>query len=209
MQMQSPSPVGKPRWTRRTLVAVSIAATLAFGSTSLAAAGPAETTDVYAQDGASVVAADRARLVRQPDGLHVSLGMPAPVSGTYVYPAGAEPGSPEVFTLWMFVFNHPENCTDPCGADDTSNPDVEFGVYNPAGHVNAGGWLNLSGRVGVGDAAQAPPGVDPYPLTNPAGAQIHLAVTSHGELDPATLPNEFRIPTGSPMCGCWWTATFD
>ena len=182
---------------------------MAIGGTSPATAGEAETADVHAQGGTSVVAADGARLIRQPKGLHVSMTMPAPAPGTYIYPAGTSPGSPEVFTLWMFVFNNPENCTDPCGPDDTTNPDVEFGVYNPAGHVNAGSGLTLSGRAGVGEPAQAPPGVDPFPLSNPAGAEIHLAVTSHGGLDPATLPNEFRIPTGSPMCGCWWTATFN
>ena len=37
----------------------------------------------------------------------------------------------------------------------------------------------------------------------------HLAVTSHGRLDPATLPGEFRRPTVSGACGCWWVAIFD
>jgi hypothetical protein len=187
------------------LLAVLVAVT----SISPAVAGPAETADVNAQGGAGVLTPDGARLVRQTNGLHVSVQMPAPEPGTYVYPAGTTPGAPEVFTLWMFVFNHPDQCTAPCGSDDTTNPDVEFGVYNTAGHVNASGWLTLSGRAGVGEPAQAPPGVMPHPLSNPAGAEIHLAVTSHGELDPARLPDEFRTPTGSPACGCWWTAFFD
>lgn len=209
MQIPHPSPARRRRGTRRTVLAMSIAAVLAVGITSPATADNAATADVYDQGGATVLADDGARLVRQPNGVQVSLRMPAPAPGTYVYPAGTTPGSPEVFTLWMFVFNHPEHCSGPCGPDDATNPDVEFGVYNPAGHVNAGGWLNLSGRVGVGDPAGAPPGIDPYPLSNPEGAVIHLAVTSHGELDPATLPDEFRIPTGSGTCGCWWTAAFD
>ena len=114
-----------------------------------------------------------------------------------------------MFTLWAFVFNNPEHCTQPCGSDDTTNLDVEFGAYNVAGRVNAGGSLTLSGRISVGAPAGAPPGVVPHPLTNPAGAEVHLAITSHGVLDPATLPGEFRSPTGSPACGGWWTAIFD
>jgi hypothetical protein len=49
----------------------------------------------------------------------------------------------------------------------------------------------------------------PHPLSNRAGAEVHVAVTSHGALDPVTLPGEFRRPTGSPGCGCWWLAVFD
>lgn len=156
-----------------------------------------------------MVAADGASLVRQPNGLAVSLTMPAPVPGAYLYPDGIESGSPEVFTMWAFVFNHPENCSGPCGGDDTNNPDVEFGVYNVAGHANAGASLTMSGQFAVGAPAGAPPGVEPFPLSNPAGAEVHVAITSHGGLDPATLPGEFRRPTGSPACGCWWVAIFD
>lgn len=209
MQQRNQSGVRKSRRTRPALVALASAAVVAAGGAAPAAAGAPETADVYEQGGAAIHAADGARLVRQADGVHVSLRMPTPEPGSYLYPDGTTPGSPEVFTLWMFVFNHPEHCTEPCGPDDTTNPDVKFGVYNPAGHVNAGRWLNLSGRAGVGDPAGAPPGIDPYPLSNPGGAQIHLAVTSHGGLDPSTLPGEFRVPTGSGACGCWWTAIFD
>jgi hypothetical protein len=174
-----------------------------------ASAAQPETADVLDQGEGAVYAAEGAQLVRQANGIAVSVKMPTPEPGSYLYPESTTQGHPEVFTLWMFVFNHPEHCTDPCGPDDMTNPDVEFGVYNPAGHVNAGGTLNLSGRVGVGDTAGAPPGITPHDLSNPAGAQVHLAVTSHGGLDPATLPNEFRIPTGSGACGCWWIARFD
>lgn len=188
-----------------TLLALSMVLSITMAAT---AASP-ETADVLDQGGGAVYAPDGAHLVRQPNGISVSLTMPTPEPGSYLYPAGTEPGHPEVFTLWMFVFNHPEHCTDPCGPDDMTNAAVEFGVYNPAGHVAAGASLTLSGRVGVGEPAQAPPGIAPHDLSNPAGAEVHLAVTSHGGLDPSTLPNEFRIPTGSGACGCWWVALFD
>ncbi len=186
-----------------------ICAVMLLASQSSASADPPETADVMDQGGGAVLASDGARLVRQTNGIGAAVTMPAPTSGTYVYPAGTEPGHPEVFTLWMFVFNFPENCSQPCDFDDLMDPDVQFGVYNVAGHVNAGSLLNLNGRIGVGEPAGAPPGVVPHPLVNPAGAEIHLAVTSHGGLDPATLPGEFKMPTGSPFCGCWWVAIFD
>ena len=174
-----------------------------------ASAAPPERSDVMEQGGGSVVAIDGARLVRTPQGIGVALTMPTPTSGAYLYPTGTTPGHPEVFSLWMFVFNHPEHCTGECGPDDMTNPDVEFGVYNPAGHVAAGASLTLAGRVGLGDVADAPPGITPHDLSNPEGAVVHLAVTSHGALDPATLPGEFGHPTGSGGCGCWWMAFFD
>lgn len=194
---------------RRPRLTLALATSLLLAMHIPASAAQPERADVMDQGGEAVYATDGAQLVRQANGIAVSVKMPTPEPGSYLYPDGTEPGHPEVFTLWMFVFNHPEHCTDPCGLDDTTNPHVEFGVYNPAGHVAADGTLTLTGRVGVGDAAQAPPGITPHDLSNPAGAEVHLAVTSHGGLDPATLPNEFRIPTGSGACGCWWVAIFD
>ncbi len=194
---------------RRFIVAIACAVALLFAGLSTASAQAPERVDVWDQGGLEVYAPDGARLVRQTNGLAASVKMPTPVSGEYLYPDGTEPGHPEIFTLWMFVFNYPENCSGPCGPDDMTNPAVEFGAYNVAGHVNAGQSLNLSGRIGVGETAGAPPGIMPHDLANPAGAEIHLAVTSHGALDPATLPTEFRTPTGNGGCGCWWVAIFD
>lgn len=176
--------------------------------------GGNEYADVMNQGGIGIYALDGAHIVRQPNGLRASVKMPTPQSGQYLYPpnpAGIIPGHPEVFTLWMFAFNHPELCTDGiCGGDDIGAGAAAKGsAYNIGGHVTGGGSLNISGRVGVGQPAGAPPGIVPTPLTNPAGAEIHLAVTSHGALDPSKLPNEFSSPTGSPACGCWWAAVFE
>jgi len=194
---------------RRARLILALATSLLLAMHIPASAAQPERADVMDQGGEAVYAPDGAQLVRQAIGIAVSVRMPTPEPGSYLYPDGTEPGHPEVFTLWMFVFNHPEHCTDPCGPDDMTNPDVEFGVYNPAGHVAADGTLTLTGRIGVGDTAGAPPGITPHDLSNPAGAEVHLAVTSHGGLDPTTLPNEFHIPTGSGACGCWWIALFD
>lgn len=194
----------------RSILSLVLAMSVLLAGSIPAGAAQPEKADVLNQGGASVYATDGAQMVRQTNGIAVSVKMPTPEPGSYLYPTGTEPGHPEVFTLWMFVFNHPENCATPgeCGPGDMTNPAVEFGVYNPAGHVASDGTLTLTGRVGVGDTAAAPPGITPHDLSNPAGAEVHLAVTSHGALDPATLPGEFRRPTGSGGCGCWWIALF-
>lgn len=195
---------------RRNLFATIITITgLLLAGTSTAAAAQPERADVWDQGGLTVLAQDGAQLVRQQNGISMSFAMPAPEPGSYLYPVGTEMGHPEVFTLWAFVFNYPENCVGGCGGDDMSNPAVGFGAYNPGGHVNSGAVLNLAGRVGVGDPAGGPPGSAVTDLSNPMGAEVHLAVTSHGGLDPSTLPDEFRIPTGNGGCGCWWVAIFD
>lgn len=161
------------------------------------------------QGGSGVYAADGATLLRQPNGLRMSMTVPTPQPGTYIYPPGIVPGHPEVFTLWAFIFNFPELCDGPCDGNDLGDGAAAKGsVYNVGGHVASGNSLTITGRTGVGEPALAPPGIVPTPLVNPAGAEIHLALTSHGELDPTTLPGEFRTPTGSPACGCWWVAIF-
>ena len=195
---------------RRLILAITISTgLLSFGNFAASAAGP-ERADVWEQGGLEVRAPDGAQLVRQPNGIAVSVTMPTPEPGGYLYPMETEPGQPEVFTLWAFVFNYPENCSDGiCGSDDMSDPAVGFGAYNPGGHVNAGATLTLSGRIGVGDPADGPPGSAVTDLSNPIGAEVHLAVTSHGGLDPSTLPGEFHVPTGNGGCGCWWVAIFD
>ncbi len=168
-----------------------------------------ERADVMNQAGDGVYMVDGAMVVRQRKGLRLGMRVPTPEPGTYVYPAGTHPGHPEVFTLWAFIFNFPELCDGPCDGNDLgADADAKGSVYGVGGHVASGNFLNITGRVGVGEPALAPPGVTPTPLENPGGALIHLALTSHGELDPSTLPTEFRIPTGSPTCGCWWVAVF-
>jgi hypothetical protein len=172
-----------------------------------------EYADVMNQGGMGVYSEDGARVVRQPNGLRASMKMPTPEPGSYVYPdspPGIVPGHPEIFTLWIFAFNHPELCTDGvCNGDDIGDDAPAKGaVYNGGGHVASGASLNIAGRVAVGQPAVAPPGVEPTPLSNPAGAEIHLAITSHGALNPETLPGELRTPTGSGACGCWWVAVF-
>lgn len=182
------------------------------GAVVRTAAVISERADVLRQGGAGVYAPDGAMVVRQPEGLRLSMRMPTPEPGSYVYPPnppGIVPGHPEVFTLWAFIFNYPALCDGPCDGNDIgANAAAKGSVYNVGGHVASGNALTIAGRVGIGDPAMAPAGITPTPLVNPSEAEIHLAITSHGRLDPTKLPGEFRVPTGSPACGCWWLAIF-
>ncbi len=167
--------------------------------------GIPEYADVMNQSGVGVYAANGSMVVRQTNGLRISMTVPTPAPGSYVYPDGTVPGAPEVFTLWAFVFDYPWNCTPPgCSGDDLGTATgANGGVHNVGGHIASGGVLNISGRIGVG--------ADPFAfasLESPQTAEIHVALAPHGWVDPSRLPNEFRIPVGSPFCGCWWVAIF-
>lgn len=178
------------------------------GSTE-ASRGP-EYADVSNQGGpaAGVYAPGGGSLLRQPDGLQVKVTMPVPAPGSYAYPMGYTPGHPEVFTLWVFIFNYPELCSAPCDMNDLGVDKPAKGtVYNAAGHPVSGNSLTLAGRVRVGETPFDHPVLTFGPLENPAGAEVHLAVAPHGEVDPSRFPDEFRLPTGTPAF--WWVAIFD
>lgn len=196
-------------------------AVLALAMGLVAALGPAgpafgavgtQTADVMDQGGGSAYAEQAAELIRQPNGFTLRVSVPVPQPGTYVYAPETEPGSPEVFSGWAIVFNHPEECLNGpgnCFGPDLFNPAVGAGIYNFAGHpVGAGGNLVLTGHVRVGQAAGGPPGSTMAPLSNPAGAEVHMAIAPHGQLDPAQMPAQATTPAGSPACNCWWIAVF-
>lgn len=190
------------------LTAVLLPAGAAFGDVAK------QTADVLNQGGGGSYADDAAELTRQPNGISIKVSVPVPQPNTYVYPPEIETpsASPEVFSGWAIVFNHPEECAGGpgnCGGPDLFDPDVGGGVFNFAGHpVGPGRNLVLSGHVQVGEAAGGPPGSTKAPLSNPAGAEVHVAIAPHGLLDPAGMPEQATTPAGSPACACWWVAVF-
>jgi len=173
-----------------------------------------------------------ARLMRTEDGLGISMELITTEACAYKYPdtiPAERQAQPEDFTGWAFIFNHPENCVSfpdtafPCGPDDF-NDSVKAGVYNFAGHINSvsqssggdlvanivnDGMLVLTGDISTGqDNHSGPPGTTTFALENPLGAEVHVAIAPHGQIDPAELPGELYRPAGSPACDCWWVATF-
>ena len=146
----------------------------------------------------TVYAEDAATLRRGPDGLQVRVQMPTPEPGTYNYPAPdeptvSEPGHPEAFTLWVFVF------------DDELGPYEDFpwsSAFLGAGHVVGGPNLTLSGYI----SKQSEPFAGFY-LENPQDVEVHFAVAPHGGLDPEILPEQIKTPAGGPPL--WWVALFE
>lgn len=189
---------------------VALAAVMLVGTPAAAASVNAETADVVGQgEDGPVVSVDGAQVQRNDSGITVQLRMPTPEPGSYAYPPGnafqpdgAHPGHPEAYSLWVFVFNHPELCSDGiCDSSDLGDTPAKGGAFNGAGHVVGGGTLQLSGRVSTNS--------EPFtgsPLGEPRTAEIHLAVAPHGKLQPAVLPDQITKPIGSTAF--WWLAQF-
>lgn len=156
-----------------------------------------------------------ARFQRRVDGISVEVTMPTPEPGIYEYPTGdmvpegAEPHpaitpgageAPEVFTLWLFAFNDPSQCTDgQCGTDDVS-PDAvaRGGVYQVDGRVGDGDELRLGGNVRLG---QQP--INGAPLDSPERAEVHIAVAPHGRVLPGEEGwRQLNSAVGDPTL--WW-----
>ena len=190
-----------------------------------------ENAPIEVLGGEPTLRAENALLTRYEDQLVFEIRMDTPVPGSYVYPPAVpdiRKAAPEVFTVWAFVFNNPERCvgTDDwarCGVDDF-NDDIRTGVYSVAGHVTSidheggafildrgtDGQMVMRGEIAVGDPQwpDLPPGAITHPLENPLGAEVHVAIAPHGQVDPATVATELYAPAGDPTCGCWWVAFF-
>lgn len=164
-----------------------------------------ETEDVFGQGGGGpVVAEDGSTIRRSKNGISMRLSMPTPEPGTYTYPESgvfSGPGHPEGFSLWAFTFNDPAACDGGCGGDDLGQP-AGGGGYLVSGHMVGGPDLTLGGHVSKGS--------EPFrgsALSDPMGAEVHLAVAPHGGLDPAKMPAQIKTPTG-PGPAIWWLALF-
>ena len=123
------------------------------------------------------------QLVRTPGGLSARFGTTGLTAG-------------HVVTLWIMFFDNPEACMiagacDP--ATDIGRPGVNFDFHYAGGHTVNGRKTNISGHVKINDvstsgwaelAAIGAPVPPPAPLTNPSGAQVILALHSHGPAQP-------------------------
>ena len=174
-----------------------------------------ESADVIGQGlTGPVVASNGAKLTRSDSGVIASIRIPTPQSGSYAYPPGnpfnpdAVPGHPEVYSLWVFVFNHPEDCESllgfpvACDLADFQAGRGAPGAFNAGGHVVGGApHLQLSGHVSLNS--------EPFAgmrLLEPRTAEVHFAIAPHGELNPEYMPNQIQTPIGSP--DFWWMAFF-
>lgn len=125
----------------------------------------------------------------------------------------------DAYTLWMVVFNYPENCAVPyeCLEPDIENPAVATDVMYVAGNVvGATGISGFAGHKAIGDNSGSvfpplfPPGVNPPGLLNPMGSEIHLIVHTHGPMIPDYMPDMIQtfgggcVDPGPPFTGLWF-----
>jgi len=179
-----------------------------------------ERADFAGQGGEGPLLAESgATLIRAGDGIRVSANTPIPMPGTYEYPSGdmvpewssthpevlpGGPGEPEAFTMWVFVFNYPDMCTDDsCDLDDLApGAPARGGAYQGDGRVADGDELEFAGSVRLG---QVP--ATGSALENPLGAEVHLAIAPHGKmLGGSDGWRQLNGPLGNPTL--WWAAAF-
>lgn len=115
----------------------------------------------------AVIPGASARLSRGKNGVNAWLGTNGLSSG-------------HAYTLWVVVFNHPDECIVPneCRLADAIADDPAVGVdlINGGAHVVGGsGEATFAGRVKVGDA-----GIRGVGLLDPFEPEIHLVVRDHG-----------------------------
>lgn len=115
-------------------------------------------------------------------------------------------GKFNAFTLWFVVFNNPDACaTDPCTVADLVNPAAEGDFLYGGGIVTSGGYTRFSGKLDTGDSSgSGTPEIGAPPeaaigLTNPMGADVLLAIHSHG---PATSGAGLQSQLSSFSGGC-------
>lgn len=144
-----------------------------------ATAGPAEhqQADVLTLPGLAPIDGASAKLTRTDSGLTVNVKTTGLAAGNAV-------------TVWAVSFSNTENCdfggllpdgtVTLCGIGDDAAPDTGFQIQQLAGHViGNGGNANFGGHVEI---------------DNPRGAELHIAIADHGQLDPAQMPTQIMSP---------------
>jgi hypothetical protein len=133
---------------------------------------------------AVVVVGASSKIVRNNNGVTVTVNT-----------SGLVPGS--AVTIWLVIFNNPEECFEGCNIDDLGNPDVEADVIYGAGHVvGPNGTANFAAHLNEGDTGgslfpQPSPG-----LIDAETAEIHIIVRSHGPFDPGRIPEQIHTVEG-------------
>jgi len=176
--------------TRTLFVSFVASALLAPFVTVSAGNQPSESPAYWWWDDTSAVG--NTRLVRSPGGLTATFA-------TTGLPAG------HVMTMWIMFFDNPAACaTSPCTLADAENPLTGFDFHYGGGHVVSDNKTTISGHVRVGELSTsgwAEVGVPELasPLTNPFGADVILAIHSHG---PAATGAELVAQASSYLGGC-------
>lgn len=131
----------------------------------------------------------RSSLLRNRNGVH-----------SWIETGELEPG--HAITIWLVIFNAPENCTGPCDMADLFDlntlPDA---VWAGGTVVGKSGRVRVVGHVRKGDLSgttNPPFGFPPIGLIEPMRAELHLVVKTHGPVIPG-LEREMTTTYGG---GC-------
>lgn len=177
---------------RSIIVFTSALALMAMLVGVVVASGPSASSAVYRLTDFSEVLGSSASLVSNERGATATLktsGLPA---GTY--------------TTWWLIWNNPDACQNPnpilvgtqCTLADKDNVEVGFSVVYGTGHVvGSNGVGNFGSHLDKDDLTKVRSGAG---LTNPTGAEIHVVVRYHGELEPGIVPEEIHTFGGGCPC---------
>jgi hypothetical protein len=162
---------GANKMKKATKLVITAILVLTAGTGAIADGGHRSTTDVYWWWGEGPVGTSQ--VVRTPGGLSVRLQ------------AGHLPAG-HAMTLWVMFFDNPAACsTSPCTLADIGNPDVGFDFHYAGGNIANGNKTTISGHIRVGELgtsgwAEVGATGAAVALSNPMGAEVALAVHSHG-----------------------------
>lgn len=170
--------------TRNLLTLIAVTGFIVSPTAAIADASPKSTSLPIWTYGDPVPNANTS-LVRTPNGLTAQFATTGLTAGHAV-------------TLWIMFFDNPEACASPGQCDlgvDVGGPG-NFDFHYVGGHIVNSAKTTLSGHLKTGElstsgfaelVALGGPGAPPEsfitPLTNPLGAQVILAVHSHGPAD--------------------------
>jgi len=167
------------------LVGAFVVISTLSGLTAQADPASISSSQVVSLPGFAVVAGASSKIVRNDNGVTVSVS-------TTVDPA--------TYTMWMLLWNDPSQCDGSDGLVCDPAVDTMDCVLFVAGHVvGNNGTLNYTGHRRVFDSSGA---IGPFEcadgLTNPQGAAIHLIIRSHGP----KLPGQVNLQISTVGGGC-------
>ena len=136
-----------------------------------------DTTEVYHIDDGTLVTGASSSLIRNGNGLTMTVS-------TNGLPAGA-------YTAWWVIENYPQYCTErPCSPDDEGNPLVQTSVFNATGRIVSGNGIgNFGAWVGIGGPYSGEVLFGPG-LLNPLGADVYLVIRYHGPVIPGMVKQQ-------------------
>lgn len=180
----------------RSLMPMVTACALLLGAPSASeAASTYQAKDLFVMGMPGALVEGAATLTRTDDGVSYS-----------IYTSGLKQGAT---TIWIVVFNDPENCAGGpggCRGSDLGNPAVN-GTVIAGGAYNVGpqGLANFQGHLAEGPAPEGiqvnvPAGLSEDGLVDAHQAEIHFVVRGHGKPSAGQAVTQFTTfePGASP-----------